>query len=215
MTTRGRKRKRHATAETETRKKARVESGDAAEIRKIEHPTLRRYYRQISTLRSYLISSLPDHAKSRRRKIKIAGASKDESSETGRMTRGEGAGTAPAPAPSRRPAELGRAPADGQTCLAAWLDHTLVATPEASISPFKASREKDFIKFSQQADISFGSTLDGGTTSISDVGILENSLAHHFAITLLNPFHEDTWNAKSIARRTHTPFGGTKVPVDH
>ena len=180
MTTGGRKRQRHGQVERESRKRARIEAGDAADIQKIEHPTLRRYYRQISTLRSYLIASLPDQAKARRRKIKTAGRSKDESLHIG-IAPGKGGGTAPAF--SRHPNQLGRGPGDGQTRLAALLDNTLVCTPEASTSPFKSSREKDFMKFSQQAEISLGSTLDGGTTSTSDVSNSQNPSADNFAIT--------------------------------
>lgn len=164
----------------ESRKKARIEAGDVPDIQKFEHPTLRCYYRQICTLRSYLIARLPDQAKSRRRKIKTAGRVKDESLELGGIAPGQGGGTAPAS--SRHPSQLARRPGDGQTRLAALLDNTLVCTPEASTSPFKASREKDFIKFSQQAEISLGSTLDGGTTSISDVSNAENPSADNFAI---------------------------------
>ena len=181
MTTGGSKRKRHGRVEVESRKKARIESDDAADVRTIEHPTLRRYYRQISTLRSYLQSSLPDQAKSRRRKVKTAGLLKDELLDIERKAPGEGGGTAPAS--SRRPDHCGRGSGDGQTRLAALLDRTLVCTPEASISPFKGSREKDFIKFSQQAEVSLGSTLDGGTTSISDVSDSESPSSYHIAIT--------------------------------
>lgn len=167
----------------ESRKKARVESDNAVNDQTIEHPTLRRYYRQTYTLRSYLISSLPDQAKSRRRKIKTAGLLKDESSlDMGRIALDEGGGTAPAS--SHGLDDFGRAPGDGQTRLAALLDHTVVCTPEPSVSPFKGSREKDYIKFSQQAEISLGSTLDRGTTSISDVSNSENPSAHTLGITL-------------------------------
>lgn len=151
----------------ESRKKARMEAVDAANIQKIEHPTLRRYYQRISTLRNYLISSLPDQAKSRRRKIKAAGLSQDGSLTIGRIPNGKGGGTASAASP--RPDERDRPSGDSQTRLAALLDSTLVCTAEAFTSPFKSSREKDLIKFSQQAEITFASTLDGGTTSISDV----------------------------------------------
>lgn len=181
MTTGGRKRSRHGRVEMESRKRARIEAGDVADVQKIEHPTLRRYYRQISTLRSYLIASLPDQAKSRRRKIKTAGRLRDDSLDIGRIAPDEGGGTAPAS--SRHPNQPGRGPGDGQTRLAALLDNTLVCTPEASISPFKGSREKDFLKFSQQAEISLESTLDGGTTSISDVSNSENLSVRNLAIT--------------------------------
>ena len=193
MTTAGRKRQRHRRGELESRKKARIDSGDAVNDTKVEHPTLRRYYRQISTLRNYLISTLPDHAKLRRRKIKTAGVSEDESFQIRRITRREPGGTAPAS--SCRPDELARVSGHGQARLAALLDHTLVCTPESSISPFKASREKDFIKFSQQAEISLGSTLDGGTTSISDVSIAEIPSAHAIPSPFSRPFGGETWNA--------------------
>lgn len=182
MTTGGRKRKRHGTVEVESRKKARIESGNSSNCQMIEHPTLYRYYRQISTLRIYLISRLPASAKSRRRKIENAGVSKPEPLEIGRIARDEGRGTAPTY--SGRSDELARGFGGGQTRLAALLDHTLVCTREASMSGFKGSREKDFITFSQKAEVSFGSTLDGGTTSISDVSISENLSAYEFAIPL-------------------------------
>lgn len=186
----------------ESRKKARIESGDAADVRTIEHPTLRRYYRQISTLRSYLQSSLPDQAKSRRRKVKSAGLLKDESSDIGRKPPGEGGGTASAS--SRRPDHFGPGSGDGQTRLAALLDRTLVGTPEASISPFKGSREKDFIKFSQQAEISLGSTLDGGTTSISDVSDSESPSSDLIAIPFPKVISWGELGWEFIHRRTYS-----------
>lgn len=151
----------------ESRKKARVEMGAFTYLQTVGHPTLRRYYAQISTLRDYLISRLPASAKSRRRKIETARGSKPESLATETIARGEGGSTAPGS--SARSDELAHRLGDSQTRLAALLDHTLVCTPQGCLSAFHDSREKDFIAFSQKADVSLGSTLDGGTTSISDV----------------------------------------------
>lgn len=211
MTTDGRKRKRHGRVEIESRKKARIEAGDVAEVQTIEHPTLRRYYRQISTLRSYLIARLPDQAKSRRRKIKAAGRVKDGSADIG-IAPGEAGGTAPAS--SRHPNRLGRGSGDGQTRLAALLDNTLVCNPETSISPLKDSREKDFMKFSQQAEISFGSTLDGGTTSISDVSNSENPPAYIFAIAPCGVLPRGEWEEHPSIEGL-TISCGMKFPSDH
>ena len=170
MTTRGRKRKRHGRHETEGRKKARIEADDSPR-RTMEHPTLRRYYQQISTLRTYLISSLPASAKSRRRKVEAAGRSKPEL-----MSNAPGHGGGPAPNSSDRSGQRNRGDEHSQRRLAALLDDTLICTPAGPLFEFKGSRERDFITFSQKADISMASTLGGGTTSIADVSISAQTL---------------------------------------
>lgn len=199
----------------EGRKKARVELGAVPHLQTIEHPTLRRYYGQIATLRVYLISRLPASAKSRRRKIETASVSKPESlaTGTGTIARGEGGGTAPGS--SDRSDVIARRLGDSQTRLAALLDNTLVCTPETYISAFNGSREKDFIAFSQKADISLGSTLDGGTTSISDVS---NSGRFFFKCVYYNPAGVNFRRKSEIEihrRRTVFFLLQKKFDIDH
>lgn len=160
----------------ESQKKARMETGDSPGPQILQHPTLRLYYRQISTLRSYLISRLPPSARSRRRKIATADVSKPESFENGTTAHGKEGGTVFAS--SGLSDELDRRSDHGQTCLAVLLDNTLVCTSEGSLTEFKDSREKDYAAFSQKADVTLGSTLDEGTTSISDVSSLRRYFNH-------------------------------------
>jgi hypothetical protein len=164
----------------ESRKKARMEAGDGSSRQALEHPTLRLYYRQISTLRSYLISKLPLSAKSRRRKVETAGIVKPQPEDQGRIAGGGSSG--PASGAPHLPDELDR---HSQTRLAALLDDTLVCTPEGSQVGRKESRDRDWMDFSQQANISVGSTLDEGTTSTSDVStrtdlVRESEVSHDF-----------------------------------
>jgi hypothetical protein len=170
MTNGGRKRKRHGRVEMESRKRARMEAGDSRSPQILQHPTLRHYYRQRSSLRSYLISRLPLSARSRRRNIASAGRSQPEPCENGTTVHGQGDGTAAGP--SGRSDESDRRSDHSQTRLAALLDNTVVCTSDGSLSEFKDSREKDYAAFSQKADVTLGSTLDEGTTSISDVSSL-------------------------------------------
>lgn len=182
----GQKRKRYRRLEVESRKKAKMEMIDSPSLRTIEHPTLRRYYPQISTLRTHLLSTLPPSAKSRRRKIETAGSSNAKSSESRQRTLGQSAVTAPF---SRGPPrELDGEDENSQRRLAELLDNTLIGTPAGSIPLFKDSREKDFQAFSQMADVSLASTLDGGTTSIADVSISGSALENHSASTLSRVF---------------------------
>lgn len=56
-----------------------------------------------------------------------------------------------------------------ERCLASLLDYTLVCAVSDESSIPKKPLEKDFVSFSQQANLSTGSSNDVGSTTISEV----------------------------------------------
>lgn len=130
-----------------------------------EHPTLCLYYPRISTLRVYLLSSLPISSRSRRRKIASIGRHQRYAIENTRncdLLCGAG--------PPHRSACSDQLWLGGERCLATLLDKTLVCTVEDDPRVFDDSREKDFASFSQQANLTARSSFERGTSSISEVG---------------------------------------------
>ena len=143
-----RKRPRRGTAGAvdTSRKKRKTTTGEFSELALVEHPTLSVFYPQVVTLRSYLLSSVPASSRSRRRKIASAGLQE-------------------LPVPGTDDGDL-----DKGKIFAAVLDKTLICTIRDAPRIPTESREKDFRAFSQQTSSSVRSTLDEGTSSLSEVG---------------------------------------------
>ena len=117
-------------------------------IAPVTHPTLSLYYRNIFTLKDYLLSKLPITSKVRRRKIA-----------------------------SILPDTVNVDQEDGETstlrqerhCLSKVLNSTLVCTVDEQTPQFRPSRVKEFETFSQHVNPTAGSSIGGSTTSISDL----------------------------------------------
>ena len=110
----------------------------------VQHPTLRLYYNNVSTLRHYLLSRLlPSTSKARVRRLVLAGtirAHNDVEPESD----------------SKRP-------------LAAVLDQTLGCSRDEHPQQHFEIAKKDFEAFSQQATLTPGSSFEEGTTPQSEV----------------------------------------------
>lgn len=130
----------------------------------IEHPTLCLYYSQISTLRTYLLSSLPVSSRSRRRKIASIGRHQrnvvENSGDDDPLKGAE---------PPCRAACPNRLWPNNERGLATLLDKTLVCTVEDEPRVVDGSREKDFASFSQQANLTTRGSFEEGTSPISEV----------------------------------------------
>lgn len=141
----------------------------------VRHPTLCLYYRNISTLRDYLLSKLPAKSKARHRRIASVGRedSIGQASKRNPALSGEQADTQLEP----------------EVYLAKFLDTTLVCTVDSQAPILDALRAKEFEIFSQQVSLTAGSSNNAGGTS-SQFELID------FAIWLL--FHKRH-------RRTHRP----------
>ena len=122
---RKRKRARSLKDKDTTEPCKRIKTAHAHEQAFSKHPTLRLYYRKISTLREHLLSSLPKKSKTRRRKI----LSREDD----------------------------------------CLDKTLICIRDIHESGPDPTRSKDFETFSQQVSLTAGSSIDGGSTSQSEL----------------------------------------------
>ena len=163
--TKKRKRCRASKCSSGVNAKKRKTDGDGDGSSLTEHPTLCLYYPRISTLRVYLLSSLPISSRSRRRKIASIGRHQQYAiGNTGNYDLLSGAG------PPRRSACSDQSWLGGERCLAALLDKTLVCSAEDDTRVVDDSREKDFASFSQQANLAAGGSSERETSSTSEVG---------------------------------------------
>ena len=163
--TKKRKRSRATKCSPGVNCKKRKTDGDGDGSILTEHPTLCLYYPRISTLRVYLLSSLPISSRSRRRKIASIGRHQRYTIENTRnYDLLSGAGPPSRSACSDQP-WLG-----GERCLATLLDKTLVCTTKDDPRVVDDSREKDFASFSQQVNLTARSSFERGTSSTSEVG---------------------------------------------
>lgn len=122
----------------------------------IEHPTLRLYYFQISTLQNYRLSCLPVSSRSRRRKVASIGRHQRNAVENaGNEDDDPLNGVKP---PLRAEGSNHLWP-DSERCLAALLDKTLVCTVKDGPCTVNESRENDFASFSQQANLTARSSI--------------------------------------------------------
>lgn len=147
-----------------SRKRAKTENEGNGSI-PIEHPTLCLYYSRISTLRNFLLASLPPSSRSRRRKISSVGCHQPNAVENAgvddTLSRAE---------LSRHSASSDQPWPDSEKCLATLLDKTLVCTTEDEPPTVQDSRESDFTSFSQQANLTARSSFEKGISPISEVG---------------------------------------------
>ena len=141
------------------RKRAKVETKT---VNPVKHPVLGLYYRNILTLRDYLLSKLPTTSKARRRKI--ASILPDTLSS------------------HRSDQEIASLPQNGD-CLPRLLDNTVVCTVHEQPPRTESSRIKDFEAFSQHLSATAGSSTDG-STSLSD-------LVDHAISTLFHKIHRN------------------------
>lgn len=126
-------------------KRAKVEKETLAPVK---HPALSLYYRNILTLRDYLLTKLPTTSKTRRRKILSVLPNADNSH-----------------------------PNDGEVStllqdrhrLSKLLHNTLVCTVHEQTPKSESSRMKDFEAFSQHVGLTAGSSIAGSTSSLSDL----------------------------------------------
>lgn len=154
-----RKRARKTSITTrDARKRLKAGYDEGAWSTLVEHPTLCLYYHRVMTLREFLLASLPPTSRIRRRKIASIG--RNERHITRDTRKGD-------------PSLQARCPIqlilEEERCLANLLDYTLVCAVRDKSSILKEPLEKDFASFSQQANLSTGSSIDVGSTTISEV----------------------------------------------
>ena len=139
------KRKRSRPLE-EGHKPAKVEK---EAIIPVKHPALGLYYRQIWTLKDYLLSKLPSTSKARRRKIlsilPITANSHNNNDEEN------------------------SALSQNRHCLSKLLNDTLVCAVHERTPTPESSRMKDFGAFSQHFNSIAGSSVGGSTSSLSEL----------------------------------------------
>ncbi len=155
--TSSRKRSRHTSTATGNTVKRLKTGHSGTESTLVEHPTFCLYYHRVLTLRNYLLASLPASSRSRRRLITSVGS-------YNRYNAGK----------SRKKSSIGtecpnQDVLDGEICLATLLDNTLVCAVHNEPRMLKESREKDFASFSQQTNLTVGSSTEEGLTTISEV----------------------------------------------
>lgn len=148
--TKKRKRSRPTTSDRGVNRKRPKTDNECNGLIPIEHPTLCLYYSRISTLRTYLLGSLPLSARSRRRKIASIGRHQQNAVEN-----------AGDDGPLRGP--------ESERCLATLLDKTLVCTTEDEPRVVDESREKDLASFSQQSNVTARSSFEKETSPIAEV----------------------------------------------
>ena len=139
----------------EDRKRANVEK---TTVTPVKHPALGLYYRNILTLRDYLLSRLPPASKARRRKIASI------IPDTANLHHHDGG-----------PSTMSQ---DGHS-LSKLLNSTLVCTVHEQALRPEPSRIKDFEAFSQRFSPTAGSSTGGSTSSLSDLVDYAISLLFH------------------------------------
>ena len=149
----------------EASKKRRLgERPDALQGGQINHPTLRLYYAQVQTLRSFLLSRLPKTSKKKRRHIQDLGQ-RPRNTATKQQTQINNsnlAGTTERPPPS---AKASQKPDISST----FLDETLVCCRSPDIPQEDPEHAKDFEAFSQHINLTNRSSLGQGSISQSEV----------------------------------------------
>lgn len=136
------KRKRSSPHEQE-RKRSKVEGKTVIPVK---HPTLSLYYRNILTLKDYLLSKLPTTSKARRRKI----ASIVRGPDTAKLHHND---------------EDTSTLSQDRHSLSKLLNNTLVCTVYEQTPIPEPSRIEDFRAFSQRFSPTAGSSVGGGNTS--------------------------------------------------
>ena len=117
------------------------------------HPTLRLYYKQIFTLRNYLLSQLPNTSKKRRRRIASLGHGSEEKTKT---TRVPSTANAVIEVDDAEPSEDNDG---GEDSLGNLLDQTVVCCVDRTFSRDPVAHAKDVEAFSQQISLTAGSSI--------------------------------------------------------
>ena len=140
---------------TGKRKRSRPHKGDCKRARvegrtitPVQHPTLSLYYRNILTLRDYLLLKLPTTSKARRRKI---------------------ASIVPDKAIFHQNDEYTRTLSQDRRSLSKLLNSTLVCTVHEQTPEPEPSRVKDLWAFSQRCSPTAESNAGGNTSSLSEL----------------------------------------------
>ena len=161
----GPKRKRARSTKSDTiqnSKKARWSATEDRSEEHIHHPTLRLYYKQISTLREYFISQLPRSSRKRRRRLETLGRD-----STGQATKPKNNSTArklDEGSHLKFTVDAGRK----DSTLAGLLDQTVVCSVDQRLALDPAGYAQDFEAFSQQINPTSGSSA-GGCSSQSEL----------------------------------------------
>ena len=129
----------------EDHKRARIEKHT---VTPVKHPALDLYYRNILTLRDYLLSKLPATSKARRRKI---------------------VSVLPDRAPLHHHDEGPSTLSPERHRLSKLLNNTLVCTVHEQTPRPEYARIKDFEAFSQHASPTAASSVGGSTSSLADL----------------------------------------------
>ena len=147
----------------EPRKKARRGGPEQLTVERTNHPTLRLYYKQISTLREHLLSQLPKSSKKRRCKIALLGETasvhKDQQIKELLVDDVEVALKDLKPDVDD----------DKEGYLASLLDETLVCSVGTKPNRDDARHAKDFEAFSLQVSLTAGSSNGQGSSSQSEL----------------------------------------------
>lgn len=138
------KRKRSRPSEKD-HKRVRVER---ITITPVKHPALGLYYRNILTLRDYLLSKLPTTSKVRRRKIVSILPDVADCHHNNKKT---------------------ETLSQDRHCLSKLLYNTLVCTVHEQTPRLESSRIEDYEAFSQHVTSTVASSIGGSTTSLSDL----------------------------------------------
>ena len=154
-----RKRARKTSIATrDARKRLKIECDENTWSTLVEHPTLCLYYHRVMTLRDFLLASLPSTSRTKRRKIASIG--RNERHITRDIRKSD---------PSLQARSPNQSILEEERCLATLLDYTLVCAVRDKSPILKEPLEKDFASFSQQVNLSTGSSNDVGSTTISEV----------------------------------------------
>ena len=152
---------------TKCHKRPKLDGRDSSGNPSIKHPALRLYYPRIVTLKEYLISKLPSSSVSRRDKIASIGNQHRGPPKVDRGFvdfKGRQASNS-----TNLPTEDGFNNRDRERDLAKLLETTLVGLRLDTPSDVAASRQKDFVSFSQQVSLVTGSSTGGMWTTQSEV----------------------------------------------
>ena len=130
--------------------------------RQVNHPTLRLYYKHISTLREYLLLQLPKTSRKRRRRIASLGQISKEKPTASRI---------PSVVDEAIEADDVEPPMDDgeEGSLVNFLDQTLVCSVDGYLARDDGSHAKDLEAFSQQISLTAGSSVGEGALSLSEL----------------------------------------------
>ena len=126
------------------------------------HATLCLYYKQILTLREYLLSQLPKSSKKRRRRIASVGRNLEETPTASKI---------PSVNSKLDEADYAEPPFHdgGDDSLTHLLDQTLVCSIDGSLAQNRAYKPKDLEAFSQQISLTAGSSVGESASTQSEL----------------------------------------------